>query len=734
MPLDRALTLRNAEKLIRQGKLDAGIAEYLRIVEDSPGDWNLRNTLGDLYARAGRTDQAIEQFVEIADNLGAEGSTAKAGAVFKKILKLKPDHEQALTQVADILANQKLYADARAHLNTLIELRRARGDTRGCLQAKVRLGSLDPEDFDGRRAAAGARLEMGDRGGAMRDLMAIAGELADKSRLQDAIEVLREAATLNPDDEELRERLWHVYLAAGDLMRARECATTVEQFRMVAAAFEGQAQSDEALETLRQAVALNPGDTGLKAELARAFLVRGDFAAGAEYLTAEIAGDDPELLFTVADMKLRGESVDEGLAILRRLLEQDGSRRDRVAQLGSTIAERYPESGFKAVELVADAAVATNDWNGAATALQVFVARLPHHIPALMRLVEICVDGGLEATMYAAQSQLADAYLAAGAATEARFIAEDLVAREPWDQSNLERFRRALELSGESDPDAVIAERLSGESPFMSTDLLLASSDAPSFDEGTSSAEPEAGDAPVDLDAQLSAAVADEERAAAPPPVMPARQPHEERHFRLSANAIDLGSILGELESPAIPPAMAHAKTETVEVDLSLRLDDIRRPPPTPLNAGSAAPANLDQVFANLRGQTDGRAPDAAEQAYVRGLALREAGDLDGCIAALQEATRSPRLRFVTAAIVARIFKERGQTSQAIDWFERAGQAPPPATEDSYLLMLDFAETLEAAQETARALAMCLELKAEAGDFKDVAARIDRLTKVQAGS
>ena len=103
--------------------------------------------------------------------------------------------------------------------------------------------------------------------------------------------------------------------------------------------------------------------------------------------------------------------------------------------------------------------------------LQEFVTRVPNHIPALMRLVEICVDGGLESTMYSAQAQLADAYIEGGQATEARFIAEDLVAREPWDKANIERFRRTLVLLGEPDPDALIASRLSGESPFMSTDL-----------------------------------------------------------------------------------------------------------------------------------------------------------------------------------------------------------------------------------------------------------------------
>src|SRR5438270_13688415 len=102
-----------------------------------------------------------------------------------------------------------------------------------------------------------------------------------------------------------------------------------------------------------------------------------------------------------------------------------------------------------------------------------------------MRLVEICVDGGLEATMYSAQAQLTDAYIAVGAAAEARFIAEDLVAREPWERANIERFRRTLEMLGEPDPDGVIAERLSGESPFTSTDLLA-------FDE-TAVEDPAAG-------------------------------------------------------------------------------------------------------------------------------------------------------------------------------------------------------------------------------------------------
>ena len=80
----------------------------------------------------------------------------------------------------------------------------------------------------------------------------------------------------------------------------------------------------------------------------------------------------------------------------------------------------------------------------AAAILQEFVTRVSGQIDALLKLVEICVDGGLEATMYETQAQLADAYLERGQGAEARVIAEDLVAREPWEHAHIDRFRRAL--------------------------------------------------------------------------------------------------------------------------------------------------------------------------------------------------------------------------------------------------------------------------------------------------
>ena len=573
-PIDRTATLRNAEKLLRQGKLLPAIEEYVRVVEDQPRDWNTANTLGDLYVRAGQVDRAVEQFTRIADSLSDEGFLPKAGALYKKVLKLKPDHDHAQVQGGEIAASQGLFADARALFNAVAERRRVRGDARGAAQIRIRLGSLDPADFDSRLGAARARAEIGDTAGAVRDLKEVAADLTELGRQAEAIEALREAAQLSPSDEQIRSRLLDVYVAAEDFARARECATTIAQFRMLSAALEQRGRADEALDMLRDAARVDPSDNDLMAHLARAFVARGDMAAAAQYLTVETAGTDPALLMTMAEIQLRSGNIGDGLAIARRLLDDDPARRDQVALIGWNIAEQAPEAGFAAVELAAEVSIAQGDWASAAAAVQEFVTRVPAHVPALMRLVEICFDGGLEATMYSAQAQLADAYIAAGSAAEALVIAEDLVAREPWERANIERFRRALVLMNEPDPDALIADRLSGQSPFTSTYLSLNSDDLPAFVPAPPE-EDAAANAPPPLalqDPALASAplvpVQEAPRAKAHGP----RSNKDASHFKLSANAIDVGNMFLEGEEPR--PA-ARARTESVEVDLSIVLDDM---------------------------------------------------------------------------------------------------------------------------------------------------------------
>jgi tetratricopeptide (TPR) repeat protein len=374
--------------------------------------------------------------------------------------------------------------------------------------------------------------------------------------------------------------------------------------------------------------------------------------------------------------------------------------------------------------------------------------------------------------MYSAQAQLADAYIAIGAVAEARFIAEDLVAREPWERANIERFRRTLELLGDPDPDGVIAERLSGQTPFTSTDLLVGvdlpePEPEPETDADGLTAElramlEEAEGGPVKPREESAPAAADvsvDEPEAAP--VQRAskggskkkkeREKQDDSQFELSANAIDLESILGDLddvepEAPAPPPkkrgkAKAHAEQESVEVDLSIDIDGIKPggAAKSSKRAESAADEELaqggdiDSVFAQMRTKASRTTTgDTAEEQMKEGMELRQAGKIDQAIRAFEVASRSPRHRFQASAFLGRIYRERDQMTKAIEWFERATQAPAPSAADGHMLLYELADALEATGEVGRALAICIELQADAGDFRDVKARVARLSKVQA--
>src|SRR5206468_1840195 len=139
----------------------------------------------------------------------------------------------------------------------------------------------------------------------------------------------------------------------------------------------------------------------------------------------------------------------------------------------------------------------------------------------------------------------------------------------------------------------------------------------------------------------------------------------------------------------------------------------------------------IEAVFQQMRDETARRSGDAGEAHYRRALALREAGEIDEAIDELTTASRSPRLRFQAATLLGRLHRDREALPQAIEWFERAAEAAAPTANESHLLLYELADALEANGEVARALAICLELQADAGDFKDVSSRIDRLAKVQ---
>ena len=110
-----------------------------------------------------------------------------------------------------------------------------------------------------------------------------------------------------------------------------------------------------------------------------------------------------------------------------------------------------------------------------------------------------------------------------------------------------------------------------------------------------------------------------------------------------------------------------------------------------------------------------------------------EMGMMDEAVNALKTAAQSPRLRFEAASTLGRLLLAQGDGPQALYWLERANEAPAPDADAGWALLYDFGVALDEAGDTPRALALFLELQADAGDYRDVPSRIARLKRVQTG-
>lgn len=687
-PFDREAALKAAEKALKLGKVDAAIVEYVKVVEAQPRDWNSANALGDLYVRAKQLDKGVQQYTRIADHLADEGFYPKAAALYKKILKIKPDDEYSMLQSGDLAAKQGTLADAKQFFLQVAERRKARGDRKGAAEVAIRLGTLDPEDLDARVRAGQLAAEMGDNAVAMREFREVAAKLEKQDRHADALVPLQLAYDLDQSDDSIRARLFAGYLGSNP-EAARKVASGIAELKAVAAAYERAGQGDAALDVMGAVADLDPADLDVRAKLALAYVSRGDLEKARTYLSAETAGSNPALWLTLAEMELRANRFPEGKAAVVQALSLDRQQAQTAVVLGCRLAESNSEAGYQPIDAVADAALAEGDYTAAAVALHEFTTRVRSHLVALMRLVEICVDGDLEGTMYEAQAALADAYLDAGRAMEARIISEDLVAREPWNRVNIDRFRRALVMLGEGDPDAIIADRLSGDSPFLATEKM-------DLNDGVSFDTPP-GPAPVPSSPSIDAP------AAAPIPAPMLQTPVADSEME-----VDLSDLLAE---PAPEAASSAAPLPLVQ------------PPPR----------SLDQVFRGMRDESNrASSEEAAAEQYRLALTYHEMGMVEDAVKALEAAARSPRQRFDSASMLGRLYLERKDTSRAIEWLERAAEAPAPTPDAGRALLYDLAKTLESVGEHSRALAVFVELESESGGYRDVAGQIARLSKVQA--
>jgi tetratricopeptide (TPR) repeat protein len=140
---ERSRVIAKAAAALACGDLEAALKLYAKAFDDDPRDWNVGNALGDLYVRMGRTEDASSHFTMLAEQLAADGFTARARALYRKILRLQPNDEAARLRVEEL--DRQQVGTASPFLKRVLETARTNREATAPVSAPPPAAVPEPE-------------------------------------------------------------------------------------------------------------------------------------------------------------------------------------------------------------------------------------------------------------------------------------------------------------------------------------------------------------------------------------------------------------------------------------------------------------------------------------------------------------------------------------------------------------------------------------------------------------
>ncbi|HET6932861.1 MAG TPA: tetratricopeptide repeat protein [Candidatus Acidoferrum sp.] len=390
MAYNKSKYVEAAQKLLNQGKVAQAIAEYQQILKYEPRDQVTLMTIGELYIRQGETFQAIEYFERLAQLFVSDGFLTKAIAVYKRISKLAPEEVRPLEKLADLYVQQGVMSEARPLFLQLAELHLKTGK--------------QPE----------------------------------------AIALLKKLLLAEPDNIRIQIRLADLYQAMGQSGEALES--------YVQAAQRALARGDQAeCERLAdRALQLSPKNLDALIVKARSFSSVGNVAKAAEILEKvpdlDKGGEPAELLL---DLYLKSSKWEEASALALRIFSHD----EKNFTATQKVTEGFLESGqteraMSMLSRIRIPMIDAGEHEGVVHLLQNLANRLPGRVEPLEWLVDTFGRMSDSFRLPDALANLGDALLANGKAERAKEIFEQLVERDPENDSAKRKLNDVLRKLG----------------------------------------------------------------------------------------------------------------------------------------------------------------------------------------------------------------------------------------------------------------------------------------------
>ncbi len=754
MAADRRKELRSAERLLKQGKLQAALGELEKTSDPGSDDLLTLNRLGDLLARQGRRGEAVAHYRRIAGRFSDGGFVPKAVAIYKKILRLDPDDLEATIRLGELYLLQNLRGEGRSYLLHAATRCLETGESVRAREIFERLVAADPQDPRSRLRLAELKADAGESVQAAEDFVGVARTFLEQDEAHEAEKLYRRAAELLPESP----------------VPTLGLARCLHQ----------QGRADEAVALLEQATARQPGAGPLIGELALSYEAVGRSRAALEALAGAPLLEVPLPVWSAVLRGCVGRSAaGEAWSCIDPLLA-GVSDRSRLAAVLETLSEVERAGHVPALERLVELHKELKDEEGTRRALQ-----------ALARACDAC-----SMTEAAASARAAFAALEAPAApTPAKPRATPAVVprrSRPASRPQVPRAAAVADLAPEIEAPAVPLNRADEEfvaGRLTQSEVLdkygMQGQALEQVEEVTSRypGHVRAQESRVCLLRALGRPVAEAlvqlavarraegdtsgaQEAAAMAAAAGAMPPEMERLLA------DLGLLDGKRpDGPAAPRAAAACADDDDDIDVVIDLEGADGAPlaegiassTEPESERAAAPAapvggedvDLREIAEALEAELLDEEPLQPEEGpglamqemlgtfrdrvaqevaiddfrthYDLGIAYKEMGLVDEAIQEFEHAAQSPGLRREACVMIAVCHRDRSDLGEAARWYRRALEAMDGSQDAASDLRYELAEALAAAGDLAAALEEFRGLQRADPTFRDVDGRVHEL-------
>lgn len=657
MAFDKAKTQKAAEKYVASGKIPQAIEEYLKILKESPKDWNLMIQIGDLFLRINKTDEAIPHFQKVADHYFADGFFLKAIAIYKRINKLDPSRTEICIRLADLYLKQGLSMDAKSQLTTVAQHYMSKNQIKEAIQTYKKLLEIEPDNLKTRNELAKAYKSEGMIAEAIKEYLEISDELTRKSLLKESLQVLETAYKLDPRNISILRKILSIY--------------------------SDQHEVDRATTLLEETLRIDPGNPDVLSLLAESYASKNNYQKAHETIdrAIEATAEKEPLWLLKGEIHLKEGKLDQAFAQFSQVVERMVRRKE--AEKGVVLMQKVTR---------ADAS----------------------YTPALQKLIELYSALHQETNVLATYSSLVDAFISRQKYQDAAGILDRLIQLEPDNAQHQEKLEFVRSLLA---PKPAVEITKSGVVPTVVPPKPAAGASTTTASRPAAAARQPSGAPAAPPAAPPSRQQAPAPPVVKTPPVAPptaAKQPlpssasswldaptavEPEAMDELSSGDLDLGiSLQIPIETPA-PPTAARKQQPVVP-----------SAPPTPAK-GTPAGKLMPKAPAPPVAATPVEAPSDEEKEFVsehliEAEVFTKYGLIDKAIEQLQMVVskyptsvlahqklreiyeeKGDRDKAVEECItMSRIFRKQGDSDQAEDLLSEARQIQPnhPALDKAY--------------------------------------------------